>query len=722
MIYRALLLLLFLSAPGFATPVTVTSGEHDGFTRLVLDFGEPTDWQVGRTSDGYALQLRGSSIPQPYDLTKVFKLIGKGRLAAIWADPQTASLNIGIACACHAIPFEFRPGIVVIDLRDGAPPNGSSFELALDGAPVPVLKTKPSPRPRVRPAQTGLTYDWTDTAIAGLDIKAEAVLPSPLGFGDPTLQSLRDSLLKQLSRAATQGLVDLTMPKLKPAVLSLETLPAARITLGELPGVAIVMGLPEHMDISSNGHSCPDAGPLDLPNWGTNAPISTQMSAALAGIVGEFDQPDPTAVKRAVQFLLFAGFGLESRQMLKAFSADDPDKPLMTSLGYILDQEIDPEPAFFGFAACDTPAAIWAVLTQPAPDISEKININAVLRAFSDLPVHLRRHLGPLLAQQFLLRGDEKTAITIRNAITRAPGQAGPKVALLSAEISMLQGKPANAEAQLSIILADPSSQSAAAIIALTEARIAQTLPVAPEIVTALAAILIEQPEIDQPSTRRALVLAQAASGDFSAAFEALPNNPDAGADLWHILAKIGTDQAILAHAVLMSDEPLPEAQPDTKVILATRLLELGMADQALQWLVAENETDSLLLAQTHLARHDGAAALKALEASDNNAAAPLRALASQMIGDNTAAAITYAVLGDIDAERRATARARNWPQTAQLSPDDWGLVVAGLTPIFPETGPNPRLPTLADGRRVADNTAKTRAAIDVLLANTVAP
>ena len=134
---RAFVLMLALCWGGLANagPVAVTSGEHDGFTRLVFDFGAPVEWQVGRSADGYEVAITGAT--PAYDLRGIFQLIGRSRLAAIWPDPQTGNLRIGIACACHALPFEFRPGIVVIDLRDGPPPRGSSFELSLAGGTAP---------------------------------------------------------------------------------------------------------------------------------------------------------------------------------------------------------------------------------------------------------------------------------------------------------------------------------------------------------------------------------------------------------------------------------------------------------------------------------------------------------------------------------------------------------------------------------------------------------
>jgi hypothetical protein len=132
----AFVLLALMGAPVSAQTAKVISGDHDGFSRLVVELPGPSDWQMGRTPDGYALAV--ANAPQDYDLTGVFDLIRRDRLAVVAVDPATGNLQFGLACACHAIPFEFRPGVIVIDIRDGAPPDGSSFEQPLRDAPPPV--------------------------------------------------------------------------------------------------------------------------------------------------------------------------------------------------------------------------------------------------------------------------------------------------------------------------------------------------------------------------------------------------------------------------------------------------------------------------------------------------------------------------------------------------------------------------------------------------------
>ena len=52
MIRLALVLWVLLAGQLAAAPVLVKTGEHEGFTRLVMEFPAPVDWQMGRSADG----------------------------------------------------------------------------------------------------------------------------------------------------------------------------------------------------------------------------------------------------------------------------------------------------------------------------------------------------------------------------------------------------------------------------------------------------------------------------------------------------------------------------------------------------------------------------------------------------------------------------------------------------------------------------------------------
>ena len=516
-----LIWLALVALPAGAAPVKVTSGEHEGFTRVVMEFAAAVDWTVGRTRDGYALQVAGQT--PGYDLTRAFDLIGRGRLSAIWTDPASGELRLGIGCACHAIPFEFRPGIVVIDLRDGPPPQGSSFELALDGAAMPALaEATPVSQAKALPG-----YDWTQAdlmplAMAPAANAAPAPAPPPaaeepqvLPLGDLALEPLREALLRQLSRGAAQGVVDMAEPP-KRGEAAAADVAAATFRIGEQANISITGHPADDRSLTAQGAICVTDSQLFIETWADESPVSGQMGRVMTGLSGEFDHPDAEAVARAVRFNLSIGFGAEARLLLEAFPSQQPDAAVWTSMAHVLDTEPDPAPAFAGMLGCDTDAALWAVLGDPAPVRGDVVALPAVLRAFSALPLHLRRQLGPRLADRLLALDEADAAFSIQQAILRVSGAAGPEVALMEARIAAHGGDLAAAEATTGAVLDDPGPAAAKALVAMVELQAAQNAATDPATVTALAGYLTEQG--DGPlaaDLSRALILAQASPASF---------------------------------------------------------------------------------------------------------------------------------------------------------------------------------------------------------------
>lgn len=715
-----------------AGPAVVTSGEHPGFTRLVMQFNGPVDWQVGRALDGYVLRLNGE---RPiYDLGKAFDLIGKSRLAALWADPASGDLHFGIACACYAIPFEFRPGVIVVDLRDGKPPKGSSFEtpLAVTGQ---TAASDPATVPQVLP----LAYDWIGLtaehlhSVTGASLDAALSTADATGLvADPALEALRTSLMEEMSRGASQGIVDMAKPAKAIEAPTGNSDPSVLIHLGETPNLVIRQkGLAE-VPLTAKGATCISDDQLDVPVWGSSRPVSDQIGPERQGLTAEFDKPDLDAVTRAVRFQLFLGFGAEARSLVRAFPGDLPDKAIWDSMAHILDGLPDPAPAFAGMQDCDTMAALWASLASPAARPTSDLGKAAVLRNFSALPAHLRRQLGPTLVENFLSVGDIAVSSALRDAVLRAPGDPGPAIVLMQASMDRALGRPGQSEAKLEPLASAAGPSSADALAALVEQRAVLGQSVGFDQVQALEGYLKERKDsADEPRFRHALILARAASGDFDRAFAGASLAPETLVPIWQILAQSGPDSALLAHATLSDATPPPPQAKAAAALIADRMLGLGLADQASNWLKLDDNPPTFLEARIRLAQGDPQAALQILHEDDSAAALAIKAQALTALHDEKGAADIFARLGKSDQEISALSRSQAWDVLARSGPDAWkavAMIVApptgsetGTVPATAQT-PNGTEGTLAHNKALVAGSAATRDAINALLNSVKAP
>ena len=710
-----------LAQPAFARPVEVTSGEHDGFTRVVLNFGSALDWTFGRVLDGY--RFRPANVAAEYDLGPVFDRIGTSRLAAISQNPSTSELDIGFDCACHAIAFEFRPGIIVIDLRDGPPPKGSSFENALPDIMPAAPNAPPEPKPAsAATAPQAVRYNWLDRfsadAHAATSAPPQSASISPAPSSNPDLQPLREQLLRQLSRGAAEGVVDLAMPKLSSPLPPKADLQAARVALGEMASVTVQTARAPDQPMGAQGMVCLDGAALAFSDWGAqwadDTPAATILAQDMNALVGEFDVPNPSTVASAVKARLFLGFGREARQIINSFPTNDPDQNIWISLSYLLDGEADPTTTLHGQAQCNTPAALWAVLADQSLTSVSEVNAGAVILGFSRLPPHLRKLIGPQLIDRFLALGDTTTASTLRDATLRASGEMPPDLLVAEAKIDLAKGDPSAAEARLDTAATGATVPAAKALITRVNARIAQDLPVDAQTVSALAALQSEMGDTEiGPDISRAMIHAEAASGNFDSAFAKLAENPAEAPVVWRALATLGDDSTLLQYAV-PAQPPLPEGIDQTTIsAIAQRLMDLGLPQPALDWLYAAPSPDILLMAQGHLAQRDGASALAVLQQSDAPEALPLRAAAQRLLGNHTQAAQNFASAQQDEGRISALARAQDWDALAQEPRSNWAALAADIAAqpraSTAEFGP------LATGAALAEQSATTRQQIENL-------
>ena len=319
-------------------------------------------------------------------------------------------------------------------------------------------------------------------------------------------------------------------------------------------------------------------------------------------------------------------------------------------------------------AACPGRVALWSALARPKIMPGDGTETGAVLITFSDLPVHLRRHLGPGLAEKFLSSGDAGTAQRLRDAIWRAPGDPGAEALLMDGQLARARGDLGAAETAFAAASRGGGPPAVRALVELVDARIALGEPIDIDTMTEAAALRREmRGSALEASLFRAEMLARASGGDYATAFGmAAETGPQIAADLWRLLAASGPDSALLDHAVLAPGMALPPIDSVTRERIGARLLSLGFPDEALLWLPPDNVVQ---VAEAELAREDARSALRALAGETGPEAERLRAAALAQLGDASAAARAFTAAGDAASARTALWRAEDWAAGAPALP-----------------------------------------------------
>lgn len=709
---RATLVLLATLLPASAETARVLTGEHGDFTRLVIELPDTGGWTLGRTALGYAFATKTEAQPD-YNLDLVWQRIDRSRLAELTANPGNGALDLALACDCHIFPFEYQPGIVVLDIKPGPAPDGSAFEAAF----LPPGSAVPKDHPE------GRSYDWL--AHAG-DAPARPApsLPLPLETGAVSLKPLRDELLEQIARGAADGIVDMELPG-KPAQMPGVdgATPWTNVRIGEEPGVVVTK--PNGL-IADPGPNAACAAPdlLDLPSWGGDRPTHDLLAEARDGLFGEFDVPQEEAVLHSVRLLLYLGFGAEAGQTATYLdpSAAGEKLPLYRSMARLIDGESDPQTPFAEMLDCPGPAALWAALARDRLPPGTGVNRDAILQAFQALPAHLRSFLGPALAEKFLARNDAEATRMIRDAMERAPDADQAAVALLDAQAELHSGDAGAALAHAEEALALDGGK-VESLIALVESHFRKLDPIDPGVAEALLSLQGENAGSEQsPEIARAIVLALALSDQTDAAFEQGPLTGGTEADLWRVIQARATDDDFLRHAVLAQGSARPGVSSDVALATGQRLLALGFPDAALVWLGPVTPTDApelrLVAASAEAARGKDQTASDLLEGLQGSDAEALRAKVLSRLGDLTAAGAALAAAGDTEAATRLQLWGEDWTALAPEVPAVWQQAAAYTKPAVDD----PASGLLDRGGKTVDASLASRDAIEALLSSVPSP
>ncbi len=742
-----------------AESIAVRSGEHDGFSRLVVAAGAGTGWALGRDGDRYTLRLERPDAA--FDTSKAFDLIPRTRIADLGAEGGGGELRLTLACDCHASAFGIAGGLVVIDVADGPAPPDAGFERPLppriadappakpvaatpplraalpgitfsdpyfpslwatagDRAPTPPPAGPPPAGPPARHGPAGRTSAPSSAEIpreapAAAEAAPEATASGPVTqppLPDPRILAAESALLLQLGRAATQGLVVARLPDAQAAAVPPEPpagamhgaaaapssgASAARTTAADGAGdgslaIAAATSIdravaPGGSDtgVTPDGAACPPGEEFALADWGDDRPAALQIADARLSLVGEFDRPDPPAIVALARLYLRFGLGSEARAALDAFGIPDRDAPWLRDLAAIVDGDAPaPDSRLAALAGCENPASLWALLAQADSPRLDDARSRAVLRAFSALPLALRRDLGGRLADIFLAGGKPDLAHAVAAAIARSPDAEPADTGLLDARVKEAAGRIADADAAYSRVIADDPANAPQAVADLMRLRLKNGTAIEPALAEAAGAFAFEREDTALGRELSGLhILGLAAAGDFATAAgllragdegdahgaAAIP--PDTGIAFLRIAAAGADDAAFAAIFFEARDRGLTGSQTgsltgDDRLAVAGRLLAIGLPQPAGALLAGAGPAGAdpadpagrLLDARIALAAADPSRAASLLADADGPEAAALRAEALSRMNEHSAAAAALAAAGDSAGSAREAWRA----------------------------------------------------------------
>lgn len=509
--------------------IQVRAGEHAGFSRLAFDLPASTEWRIDL--EGRRLLVTFPRRRFDFDVSQIFPQRRVTRVTA--ARPEGApaggsALRFTLSCDCTAEAYRFAETMLVVDLRPRGPrsrtaPGKTDRSAAAPGSP-----------PVSTPAPADSWPSVADARGPHRDPGGRDSEPDSRGPADPegepiSVAQARDRLLRQLTRAADQGLIEFREPDTLPDEVSpfepdpapsggpaersaspTETSttsagraqePSAAASSPLMPADAVQLEARTAFDppagrdplivaeeSAEQAARCRGEDWLDASAWtGEDMPshdVLLQRIASLrAEVVTELDSPAEANAVRLAELYLALGFGAEARQALSAFGSGSERVAWLRVAAAVLDGTTDDAlTRLEALPSCGGHLGVWRLAAGEAPTpaaIAEEAWRESVLEAFEALPITLRRALAPQIVETLLALDALDLAEATALRLARAPGDHGDAWRLAAARLALRLGDESRAEATLSAVAAGGGPESERALLTLTERDLAagRTIP-----------------------------------------------------------------------------------------------------------------------------------------------------------------------------------------------------------------------------------------------------
>ena len=681
------------------------------------------------------------------------------------------ALKITLGCECKVRAFRLGARMLVVDIIDfaGVP------QQVVDAAPmISEQASKKDSKPRIgetaaRPRfsfpfitaqqSPSIQLKFTDQPHATLQdmprnvqsadgVQKQSVSTEQLARKN-RMSEAEKRLAEQLSRAASQGLVTpraailakqmsetsakSTQPseaKAQEMISSADAPPTQGINLrAQTSADRDFARLLENRPENSNGDPCLTDQDLDLSGWASDAAFGRQIGHLRATLMGEFDRPNPTAARDLARLYIHFGFGAEALQVIRASKLAGEEATLLQTLAEIMEfgHASDSNPLENQFE-CDSHAALWATLAERVLPKGMKPNAAAILRGVNTLPVHIRAHLGPILADRLVNAEQSDLAAQVLHIVERGLETPDTRFELADAKVQLAKGDIPSAAQSLDSVVNANTQLSPQALIALIETR--HELGQAIDIQTAgLAGAYAQEYRKDTlgPELKRVHILALADAGAFDTAFRELElfatGQPEDRYD--HLraqalmtLAQGADDTTFLKYAIVKPDDETRQQDPASAIAVAERLIGLGFPQQAETYLGAisdstHNNIRRLLRAQAALDQNNPRRAGAFLLGLTGTDADILRAKVDSMRGNHASARRLFAAHDRQEEMIEEAWLASDWDALRDSGDPLWRNAADLAAPASP---PGPELGVLAQNRVLIESSAAARNTMEDLL------
>ncbi|MEX3017530.1 hypothetical protein [Gymnodinialimonas hymeniacidonis] len=534
-----------------AQTLNVQSGDHVGFTRLVIPIGVDRSWNiVERDSRTWDVELEPPV--DGFNTANAFDLIQRTRLAAL---EDNTDLTLLLSCDCPISGFRHQDQYLVIDISD--PPEDQDPQIEFDET---TLADRELERARAAEALPNLA-----SLLSGAD-RLPTLAASPPGHGQPApaetieagnelpnpqIEEAAQIMAEQLARAAASGLLDASLGEPQTFADPVEThsvpdqeteesgaadeVPAAI----EPDAAQEQIARPDNFPIRTHTSIDPrivldrplspqpsqgacSAEPFEARNWADTETFEQGLGELRLGLYDDRDDLIEEGAEALALYYLYHGFGAEARYWLMQLEAPSED---LLSAANLVDGSSEA-----GFSEVDSPAdcsdgaLLWHYLDGAvAADLSAD-DVAAIQRAYARLPTPLRDLLGPRLARALHLDRKEEAARNVRDIINRGGRVPEAELRMLDFDlgISAVESIAGTQDALTGMLTGNASDAVSTMAQALAFDRNVGVRP-GPERLTAAEALLRENgsgPETDL--LWQEVVLGHAALGSIDTALSML--------------------------------------------------------------------------------------------------------------------------------------------------------------------------------------------------------